>query len=117
MFMSNFSDEDEFDDFIQDFTWEGEAEKVRSPYLCLAGDADELSPLVHTERLLSALNGPKQLVIYHGSRHSIRGPAASNGPHPQSLMADWTEARLMGVPFSSERWFVETSGKVNKSPL
>jgi dienelactone hydrolase len=117
MFMSNFSDEDEFDEFIQTFTWEGEAEKIRAPYLCLAGEADELSPLVHTERLLSQLGGPKQLVVYQGSRHSIRGPAASNGPHPQSLIADWTEARLMGAPASSELWFVETSGKVNKSPL
>lgn len=117
MFMSNFVDEDAFDEFIRAFTWEGEAEKIRVPYLCLAGEADELSPLVHTERLLERLGGPKQLVLYQGSRHSIRGAAASNGPHPQTLMADWTEARLRGAPLASERWFVETSGKVTKTPF
>jgi dienelactone hydrolase len=117
MFMSGFSDEDAFDRFVRTLTWEGEAEKIHAPYLCLAGEADELSPLVHTERLLSRLGGPRQLVIYQGSRHSIRGPAASNGPHPQSLIADWMEARLRGEALSSERWFVETSGRIVKTPL
>jgi dipeptidyl aminopeptidase/acylaminoacyl peptidase len=117
MFMSDFTDEDAFDRFVETLSWEGEPAKIRVPYLCLAGEADELSPLQHTERLIGELNGPKQLVIYQGSRHSIRGPAAANGPHPQSLMADWMAARLNGEPLRSERWFVESGGKVVKSPL
>jgi dipeptidyl aminopeptidase/acylaminoacyl peptidase len=117
MFMSNFSDEDAFDEFVRTLTWEGAPEKISAPYLCLAGEADELSPLEHTERLVGRLGGPKQLIVYQGSRHSIRGPAASNGPHPQSLMADWMAARLNNEPMASERWFVETSGKITKTPL
>lgn len=117
MFMSGYADEDAFDAFVRTLSWEGEPEKISAPYLCLAGEADELSPLQHTERLISELRGPKQFVIYEGSRHSIRGPAASNGPHPQSLMADWMAARLNGEPMASERWFVESSGKVAKTPI
>jgi dienelactone hydrolase len=117
MYMSGFSDEDAFDEFRETLTWEGHAEKIRAPYLCVAGEADELSPQAHTERLVARLDGPKQLVVYQGSRHSIGGPAAANGPHPQSLIADWMAARLAGAPMASERWYVETGGKVTKTPL
>nr|WP_246206215.1 alpha/beta hydrolase [Propylenella binzhouense] len=117
MYMSNFVDEDAFDAFIRDVTWEDDVGRIACPYLCLAGECDELSPLEHTERLVGALKGPKQLVVYEGSRHSIRGPAANNGPHPQTLIADWTEARLRGDPLASERWFVEAGGRVQKTPL
>ena len=117
MYMAGFTDEDAFDDFIRTLTWEHDVGRVACPYLCLAGEADELSPFEHTERLFEHLPGPKQLVIYEGSRHSIRGPAANNGPHPQTLMADWTEARLRGQPMASERWFVESSGRIAKTPL
>jgi alpha-beta hydrolase superfamily lysophospholipase len=117
MFMSGYSDEDAFDEFVRTLSWQGEPAKISMPYLCLAGEADELSPLQHTERLISELQGPKRYVVYQGSRHSIRGPAASNGPHPQSMMADWMAARLKGEPMTSERWFVESSGTVVKSPI
>ncbi len=117
MFMSGYSDEDAFDAFIPTLSWQGEPAKISMPYLCLAGEADELTPLRHTERLIGELKGPKRYVVYQGSRHSIRGPAASNGPHPQSLMADWMAARLAGEPMESERWFVESSGKVAKTPF
>jgi hypothetical protein len=33
------------------------------------------------------------------------------------MMADWMAARLNGEPMASERWFVESSGKVAKTPL
>ncbi len=117
MYMAGFSDEDAFDAFRKSLTWEDYAETIRMPYLCLAGEHDELSPLEHTFRLIDRLAGPKQLVIYQGSRHSIGGPAAQNGPHPPGLVADWMEARLSGTETASERWFVETSGKVVKTPL
>src|SRR5882762_2120341 len=51
MYMSGFADEDRFDEFCTTLTWEGHAEKIRVPYLCIAGEADELSPLEHTERM------------------------------------------------------------------
>jgi len=117
MYMSGFTDEDKFDEFRQTMTWEGHAEKIRAPYLCIAGEADELSPIEHTERLMKTLQGPKRLVVYQDSRHSVGGvPAASLGPNPPTLVADWMVAILNGKSFPSERWYVEASGRVVKTP-
>ncbi len=118
MYMAGVTDEDEFDELRKSMTWEGHAERIRAPYLCLAGEAEELSPLVHTERLMQTLQGPKRLVIYQGSRHSVGNvPAANLGPFPPILMADWMAATLDGATFPSERWYVEAGGRVVKTPL
>jgi dienelactone hydrolase len=118
MYMAGIHDEAEFDQLRKTMTWEGHAERIRAPYLCLAGEAEELSPLVHTERLMRALQGPKRLVVYQDSRHSVGNvPAANLGPFPPILAADWTAATLDGQPFPSEKWYVEASGHVVKTPL
>ena len=118
MWMSNFSDEAKFDDFVKTLTWEGHADKIKSPYLVVAGEADELSPLEYTEQMIKTMTGPRQLVIYADSRHSVGGvPAANLGPFPPGLVADWMAARLDGKPFASERWFVQASGQVVKAAL
>ncbi|HTE14037.1 MAG TPA: alpha/beta hydrolase, partial [Burkholderiales bacterium] len=116
MYMSGYTDEHEFDSFCKTLTWEGHAEKIRVPYLCVAGEADELSPLEHTERLLQTLQCPKQRVVYQDSRHSVGNvPSAHLGPHPQTLVADWVSARLNEKPFTSEHWYVESSGRIVKT--
>ena len=90
---------------------------MRCPYLCVAGEAEELSPLEHAERLVAALRGPKQLVVYQDSRHSIGNvPSANLGPFPPVLVADWMADRLAGKPFPSERWYVEATGRVVRTP-
>lgn len=117
MYMSGYTDEAAFDEFRKTLTWEGHAAKIRVPYLCVAGEADELSPLAHTERLLATLQCPKRLVVYQDSRHSVGNVAAASlGPTPAVLVADWMNARLAGKPFDSERWFVEASGRVAVTP-
>ena len=78
MWMSNFTQEAEFDRFAKTLTWEGHVEKIRSPYLVLAGEADELSPLEHTERMINTMKGPRQLVVYADSRHSVGNVPAAN---------------------------------------
>lgn len=116
MYMSGHTNEQKFDEFCKTLTWEGHAENIRVPYLCVAGEADELSPLEHTERLLQHLQCPKQLVVYQDSRHSVGNvPSAQLGPHPQTLVADWVAARLDNKPLASERWYVEASGRVVKT--
>src|SRR5436189_201321 len=98
--------------------WEGHIETIRTPYLVVAGEADELSPLEHTERMVRAMSGPRQLVIYADSRHSVGNvPAANLGPFPPTLVADWLVARLNGKPVSSDRWFVEATGRIVKTAL
>jgi hypothetical protein len=32
-------------------------------------------------------------------------------------MADWMAATLDGTPFPSEKWYVEASGRIVKTPL
>jgi dienelactone hydrolase len=118
MYMSGIVDEDAFDKFRQTITWEGHADKIRVPYLCVAGEAEELSPLEHSERLVAALSGPKQMVVYQESRHSVGNvPSANLGPFPPILAADWMADRLAGKPFASEKWYVTSSGQIEKTPL
>jgi esterase/lipase len=118
MYMSGIVDEAAFDTFRQGITWEGHADKIKAPYLCVAGEAEELSPLEHSENLLKAVKGPKRMVIYQDSRHSVGNvPAANLGPFPPILVADWMADRLAGKPFASERWFVTASGQVEKTAL
>jgi len=118
MYMSGFTDENEFDRFRKSISWEGHADKIRVPYLVVAGECEELSPLVHSERLLRTVQGPRQIVVYQDSRHSVGNvPAANLGPFPPVLVADWIADRLAGKPFACERWFVRASGAIDKTPL
>src|SRR5262245_25320867 len=118
MYMSGITDEKEFDEFRKTITWEGHTEKIRVPYLCLAGEFDELSPIEHSERLVKSVNGPKQMVVYQESRHSVGNVASANlGPFPPILVADWLADRLAGKPMPSEHWFVRSNGQIDKSPL
>ncbi len=116
MYMSGITDEAEFDEFRKKITWHGHADKIRVPYLCVAGEAEELSPLQHSEALIAALKGPKQMVVYQESRHSVGNvPAANLGPFPPILFADWLADRLAGKAFVSERWYVTGSGEITKT--
>lgn len=116
MYMSNYTDESKFDEFRKTLTWEGHVENIRVPYLCVAGEADELSPLVHVERMMNTINAPKRFVVYQGSRHSVGNVSATNlGPFPPAIIADWMAARLADKPFESERWYVTSSGQINKT--
>ncbi len=118
MYMAGILDEPTFDAFCKTLSWEGHAERIAAPYLCVAGDADELSPLMHSERMFSLMKAPRQLVVYQGARHALGAcPSTSLGPYPPTLVADWMAARLAGEPLASERWFVTSSGTVIKSPL
>jgi dienelactone hydrolase len=116
MYMSGFVDEAAFDEFRKTLTWESHSQKIRAPYLCLAGECDELSPLEHTEALMKTLRGRKRLVVYQGARHSLAYvPSAQLGPNSSTLVADWMQATLAGKSFPSERWFVKSSGEIVKT--
>ena len=117
MFMSGINDEAQFEKFRTTIDWKPFAGKIRAPFLIAAGESDELCPLRHTEAFVRALGGPKQLVIYQDSRHSLAGASVSNGPDPRIYQAEWVGKRLAGKPFSSERWFVENSGRVQKTSI
>ena len=118
MFMSGITDEGEFDQFRKTLDWHGYAEKIKAPYLVIAGGSDELCPIESTQSFVAALSGPKQLVIYQGSRHGVGGvPSTVNGPPPRTYQTEWIIARLAGKPLDNARWVVEASGKVDKTAL
>ena len=118
MYMSGFTDEAAFDAFRKTLTWEGRVEKIRVPYLCVAGEAEELSPLVHTERMLARMTAPRRFVVYQDARHAIsEAPSVRLGPYPPGMVADWMSERFAGKPLASERWYVDATGGVTKTPL
>ena len=118
MYMAGFTDEAKFDAFRRTLTWEGHAEKICVPYLCVAGEWDELSPMVHTERMLGTMSNPRRLVVYQEARHAIGAcPSVNLGPHPPTMVADWMAARFAGKPMANERWYVDNSGAVTKTAI
>lgn len=117
MFMSGIADEGAFDTFRKTLDWNGYAQQIKMPFMVVAGESDELSPLKYGEAFVAALGGPKIFMIYQDSRHSLAGPSVSNGPEPRIYQAEWLTRRLDGVPMESERWFIENSGRVVKTKL
>ena len=116
MYMSGITEEAAFDRFRRTITLKGQAARIRAPYLCVAGERDELCPIVWAGRTLGEMKGPKQLVVYQESRHTVGNvPSTVLGPNPQALTADWMHDRLSGKPLKSSRWFVEASGNTVKS--
>jgi len=82
----------------------------------VTGEFDQLSPLEHTERLFEVLRAPKTLVIYQGADHTVSGvPSTALGPYSPALMSEWMAARMAGKPLTSERCYVDSTGRVNKT--
>jgi len=117
MWMSGYTDEAKFDGFVKSLTWEGHAERIKVPYLCVAGEDEELSPLEYTEKMFSVMSAPRQLIVYQESKHSVGFvPSANLGPNPYTTMSEWMRDRMAGKPLTSEKWYVDNTGKVNKTP-
>jgi fermentation-respiration switch protein FrsA (DUF1100 family) len=118
MYMANFDDEAAFDRFAETLDPTVSGAGVECPYLVVAGEEDDLSPIEHTWTLLSRAKGPREFVLYQGERHGIgSGPAAGLGPNRDEVMADWLAARLAGQPLSDRLRYVTTAGQVVDGPL
>ena len=97
MAMAGIVDESEFADLAARHDLRPLADRIEHPYLALAGEDDELSPLAATLELLSEMKSSRELVVYRGERHSLGGgPATRFGPHPLTLVADWFADRFVG---------------------
>ncbi len=110
MYMAGYDDEAAFDEFAKTLSLKEVAPKIRSPYLIVAGEDDDLCPIEFVYQFMEAIPGPRVLVVYEGEKHSIRNPRA------RMLLVDWLADRLQGKPFKSEKIFVETSGKETHTP-
>ena len=112
MFMSGYDDEAAFDAFCQKIDLRPVAPKITCPYMAIAGENDQLSPIEHTENLFKLITAPKRLVIYEGANHGVGdSPSADNGEDKNVLLADWLVDRIAGKPFRSERVWVDLAGR------
>jgi pimeloyl-ACP methyl ester carboxylesterase len=118
MYMAGYDDEDAFDAFARGLTLDGIGPRVACPYLVVAGEDDDLSPIEHTWELLETIRSPRELVLYQGERHGIAGgPASALGPPRDELVVDWFTDRLAGRPITDRLRYVTTSGAVLERPL
>jgi dipeptidyl aminopeptidase/acylaminoacyl peptidase len=118
MAMAGYVDEDAFDAFARRWTLADDAAQVRSPYLAIAGEDDELSPIHNTYRVLEHIPAPRRLMVYRGERHSVGGgPAARLGPNHLDAAADWFVERFDGRPVSEDVTVVDASGQTSVEPL
>jgi hypothetical protein len=113
MYMAGYTEEAKFDKFAQTISLDGVGQKVKCPYLVIAGEDDQLSPIEFTYDLLDTISAPKQLLVYEGAEHGIGGvPSSSLGPNPASFQADWIKDRM---PMKDMHMKVDASGQVHES--
>lgn len=114
MYMAGHDDEDAFDAWVAGLDLRPSAAALRCPYLVLAGEDDELSPLHHTIELLRHVRQPAELVVYRGERHSIGGgPASAFGPNRHHVTANWALDRFAGRPAPDRMRVVDATGAVS----
>jgi dienelactone hydrolase len=116
MYMAGFRDEGEFDKFAQTLSLKGVGEKVKCPYLVMAGEDDHLSPIEFTYDLLETVSAPKQLLLYEGADHGLGGASSSTlGPFAPTFLADWLKDRLDSKPMQTKHMKVDATGQVHES--
>jgi pimeloyl-ACP methyl ester carboxylesterase len=118
MFMSNYDDEEAFDRFCKRIDLRPFAPKIAAPYMVIAGEKDQLSPIEHTEALFELITAPKRLVIYEGANHGVGdAPSVANGEEKVTMLADWLLDRIAGKPMVSERVWIDSSGRATATPF
>jgi dienelactone hydrolase len=118
MYMTGYTEEAAFDQFAQTLSLVGHSQRMKIPYLCVAGEAEELCPLPHVEQTLSTIGSAKRYVVYQESRHAVGFvPSANLGPYPPTLLSDWMLDRFEDKPMKSERWYIRSDGAIEKTPL
>jgi dienelactone hydrolase len=118
MYMAGYDDEEAFDAFARSLSLQGVGGRIACPYLVVAGEEDDLSPIEHTWTLLAEVRAPRELVLYQGERHGIGGgPAAALGPPRDELVAEWFVDRFADRPAPDRLRYVTASGAVVEGPL
>ena len=98
MWMAGYHDEDAFDEFAKKLTLEGLGAKITCPYLSVAGEDDDLSPIEHTYKLHDEIKSPNTLVVYRGELQGV-----TDNMDVRAFIADWMKDRFAGKPLTSRR--------------
>jgi fermentation-respiration switch protein FrsA (DUF1100 family) len=116
MYMAGYQDEREFDKFAQTLSLRGASEKIKCPYLAVAGEDDHLSPIEYTYDLLETISAPKQLLLYEGADHGVgNANSVALGPSTATFIAEWLKDRLDGKPVETKHMKVDAAGQVHES--
>ena len=98
MWMAGYHDEDAFDEFAKKLTLEGLGAKITCPYLSVAVEDDDLSPVEHTYKLHDEIKSPNTLVVYRGELQGV-----TDNMDVRAFIADWMKDRFAGKPLTSRR--------------
>ena len=111
MWMAGMDDEDEFDRMAARLDLRPLFPDMTVPWLAVAGEADELSPIDHTYKLAAICGAPSSLLVFQDERHAFSGaPATVLGPNWMSWICDWLYDRVNGEPATEEFVFVTSDG-------
>ncbi|MEK9685091.1 MAG: alpha/beta hydrolase [Rhodospirillaceae bacterium] len=117
MFMAGYESEEEFDKFRQDFDLRRVVKDIVTPYMIVAGEADQLSPIQHTYDLFNSIEAPKRLVVYQDANHSMAQASSGElGESRDSLVYDWLRDRVDGKPAVSEKCWIDHRGHMTTTP-
>jgi alpha-beta hydrolase superfamily lysophospholipase len=92
--------------------------QTRVPWLVVAGDEDELSPIGHSYELVAACASPSAMLVYQQGRHalSLPTPSVASGPNWLTYSADWLLDRVNDKPVEEHVDYVLSSGEVELRP-
>jgi dipeptidyl aminopeptidase/acylaminoacyl peptidase len=106
MWMAGYEDEEEFDKVAGTLSLKGLGAKIRCPFLIVAGEKDELSPIQYSYDLYDEITSPKKIAVHEGEGHGV-----SQIPDAKAYIADWLKDRLDGKSMRSERVYIDISGR------
>jgi dienelactone hydrolase len=119
MWMSGLErDEKAFDDMVNEIDLRPLMPQMRVPWLVVAGDEDELSPIGHSYELVAACASPSAMLVYQQGRHalSLPTPSVASGPNWLTYSADWLLDRVNGKTVEEHVDYVLPSGEVELRP-
>jgi dipeptidyl aminopeptidase/acylaminoacyl peptidase len=117
MFMANYDDEAEFDEFASEFSLDPIVDQIKCPILVQGGQDEELSPVECSEDFVNKLSVPKKLVFYEGERHAIGGGSAAYlGENWYTMLADWCLDRVNDKPAPNESVLINSLGQAEATP-
>jgi dienelactone hydrolase len=119
MWMSGMEhDEEGFDQLAKQIDLHPLIGDMQVPWLVVAGDEDELSPIEHSYNLAAKCPAPAPMLVYQQGRHALSPPTPSValGPNWLTYSADWLLDRVTGVPASDYVDYVLPNGSLERRP-
>jgi len=117
MWMSGLErDEAAFDKMVQQIDLRPLIGGMSAPWLVIAGDEDELSPMEHSYDLAARCPTPAPMLVYQQGRHalSLPTPSVALGPNWVTYAADWLLDRVDGKPAEDVVDYVLPTGQIER---